>query len=252
VNGADASQAHAAATSRVSGSLLVRLSSLGASAQSAIPALYAWGVTVAPCAFARGASVLAKVTSILALAVLAAAIVLERRRPSLSRPVFVWGFAACCVLTWALAPQGLSPAKLDAARGFLGAVGWLMVAFSAAAPPLRRAPAGGRIVQGAKLQPRSRVASGDGIFVAVAFACAVALQAIGWGVVATERALLVRAVTLVSGVAIIGAATDVATYRHQTRKAASSRVRLQRVWPAAGILVLLGLAAAAYVIFRTG
>jgi hypothetical protein len=230
--------------------ILARLSQASPTAQSAIPALYAWGVTVAPAAFARGASVLAKMTSVLALAAIGAAVVLETKNPKLARPVLVWGFVAACVLTWALAPQGISPAKLDAARGFLGALGWLMFAFSAAAPPLRRASAGGRVVAGAKLAPRSRIARGDGFILAGALACAVGLQAIGWGVQVPERALLVRAVTLVCGVALIGAATDVATHRHQARKPAKSRVRVRRMWPAVALLAVCMFAGLGFLLLR--
>lgn len=233
---------------------LALVSSLGAVAQSVIPALYAWGVTVAPVAWGRGGGVLARVCSVAALLVMGAAIMVEPKRPTLSRPLLVWGFTACSLLTWLLAPVGLSVAKLDATRGFLGAVGWLMFAFSAAAPPIRRASGPGetgRIVPGPKLLPRTRVARGDGIILGVAFACALGLQAIGWGVSVPERALLLRATTLVSGVAILGAATDIATLRHQARKPARAAVRIGRVWPSAVLLVLLALAAVAYALLRS-
>lgn len=229
------------------------LSSLGVVAQSIIPALYAWGVTVAPVAWARSGGVLARAASVCALLVMVLAVVAEKRRPSLSRPLLIWGFTAFSLLTWVLAPVGLSVAKLDGTRGFLGAVGWLMFAFSAAAPPIRRAQVpgeAGRIVPGPKLVPRSRVARGDGIILAVAFVCALALQAIGWGVVVPERALLLRAVTLVSGIAVLGAATDIATLRHLPRKPARSGVRLARLWPSAVLLLLLALLAVAYLVLR--
>ncbi len=233
---------------------LAVLSSLGAVAQSVIPALYAWGVTVAPVAWARGGGVPARICSIAALAVMGAAIAVEPKRPSLSRPLLVWGFTVCSLLTWVLAPAGLSVAKLDATRGFLGAAGWLMFAFSAAAPPIRRARGpgeNGRIVPGPKLLPRSRVARGDGIILAAAFVCALGLQAIGWGVTVPERALLLRATTLVSGIAILGAATDIATLRHQVRKTARPAVRMARAWPSAALLILLALAAVAYALLRS-
>ncbi len=233
---------------------LALISSLGAVAQSVIPALYAWGVTVAPVAWARGAGVAPRICSVAALAVMGAALLVEAKRPRLSRPLLVWGFTACSLLTWVLAPVGLSVAKLDATRGFLGAAGWLMFAFSAAAPPIRRASGpgeNGRIVPGPKLLPRTRVARGDGIILAAAFVCALGLQAIGWGVAVPERALLLRATTLVAGIAILGAATDIATLRHQVRKPARPAVRMARVWPSAALLILLALAAVAYALLRS-
>jgi hypothetical protein len=229
------------------------VSGAGAAAQSAVPALYAWGLTVAPVAWGRGGGPLARVTSVGALVAIGVAIGLERRRPDLSRPLLVWGFTAGSLLTWVLAPVGLSTAKLDATRGFLGAAGWLMFAFSAAAPPIRRAAqagSAGRIVPGAKLLPRVRIARGDGVILALAFVCALGLQAVGWGVVVPERALLLRALTLVSGIAILGAATEVAAARHLPRKPARPSVRLSRMWPPAVLLLLLGVAAVAYGLLR--
>ena len=230
------------------------LSSIGAVAQSVIPALYAWGVTVLPVAWARGSGVAPRVASVLAIAAMGVALVMERKQPKLSRPVLIWGFTLSCLLAWILAPAGLSAAKLDGARGFLGALGWLMFAFSAAAPPIRRADvpgSAGRIVPGPKLVPRGRIARGDGVILGFGFVCAILLQAIGWNVIVPERALLLRAVTLVSGIAIVGAATDIATARHQTRKPARSGVRFARLWPSAALLALLGISAVAYGLLRS-
>ena len=54
-----------------------RLSELGASAQAAIPGLYAWSITVAPAAWSRGAPIFAKVAAIIGVIALTTAPLVE-------------------------------------------------------------------------------------------------------------------------------------------------------------------------------
>ena len=64
--------------------VLTRLSELGASAQAAIPGLYAWSITVAPAAWSRGAPLFAKVAAIIGVIALVTAPLVEGaglRRP---------------------------------------------------------------------------------------------------------------------------------------------------------------------------
>src|SRR3954447_13871298 len=64
--------------------VLTRLSELGASAQAAIPGLYAWSITVAPAAWSRGAPMIAKVAAIMGVIALTTAPLVEGaglRRP---------------------------------------------------------------------------------------------------------------------------------------------------------------------------
>src|SRR5271168_2107811 len=93
---------------------LGRVTDLGAAAQACIPGLYAWAVTVAPVAWSRGAPFLAKGTALLGLLSLAAAVVLEHRRPDdapRARAVAVWGLSASSAVTWLLEPSALSLLK---------------------------------------------------------------------------------------------------------------------------------------------
>ena len=53
--------------------LLDRVASVGASAQAAIPGLYAWAITVAPAAWSRGAPLLAKAAAIVGVLALVTA-----------------------------------------------------------------------------------------------------------------------------------------------------------------------------------
>src|SRR3954452_24118179 len=81
--------------------VLERVASLGASAQAAIPGLYAWAITVAPAAWSRGAPLFAKGAAVVGLLAIATAPLVERAPPSPLRPWTgpkwariwsVWGF----------------------------------------------------------------------------------------------------------------------------------------------------------------
>lgn len=251
--------------------VVTRLSGIGASAQAAIPGLYAWAITVAPAAWSRGAPLLAKVASIVGVFALVTAPFVEgagvRREiantssapsapsapstslapglfrswtgPMWARVWSVWGFVLSSAIVWALAPSALSAIRLDGVRGALGVVGWALFAFASAGPSLRADPeAAGRIVAGSALKPRSELPRGDGAYVAGGVAIALGMQAVGWNVVGAERAVLVRLVTVACGVAVISATTSIALARHATRLPAPRALKLRRALP---WIVLLAL-----------
>jgi hypothetical protein len=258
--------------------VLTRLSEIGASAQAAIPGLYAWSITVAPAAWSRGAPLFAKVAAIIGVIALVTAPLVEGAglrlpepapppdpyldpgagRPSLAPPPptglaalrawtgptwariwSVWGFVLSSAIVWTLAPAALSSARLDGVRGALGVVGWALFAFASAGPSLRADPdAAARIVAGSSLKPRSELPRGDGAYVAAGVVLALAMQAIGWGVPTPERAVLVRLVTVVCGVAVLGATTSIALARHLPRVRASRTLRLRRALPWVVMLAL--------------
>jgi hypothetical protein len=252
--------------------VLTRLSELGASAQAAIPGLYAWSITVAPAAWSRGAPLVAKVAAIAGVIALTTAPLVEGAGfrapqgsqaaadpgagptapadkrlgalrawtgPTWARVWSVWGFVLSSAIVWTLAPSALSSARLDGVRGALGVVGWALFAFASAGPSLRADPeTAGRIIAGSALKPRSELPRGDGAYVAAGVVLALAMQAVGWGVAAPERAVLVRLVTVVCGVAVLGATTSIALARHATRVPASRRLRLRRALPWMVILAL--------------
>lgn len=258
--------------------VLSRLSELGASAQAAIPGLYAWSITVAPAAWSRGAPIVAKLAAAIGVIALVTAPLVEGAglrpapaapprpadldggRPSQAPPPpkgvaalrawtgptwariwSVWGFVLSSAIVWALAPGALSSARMDGVRGALGVVGWGLFAFASAGPSLRADPeAAQRIVAGSSLKPRSELPRGDGAYVAVGVVLALAMQAVGWGVAAPERAVLVRLVTVVCGVAVLGATTSIALARHTPRVRATRRVRLRRALPWVVLLAIFG------------
>jgi len=209
-----------------------RLGDIGTAAQATIPGFYAWAVTVAPAAWSRGAPLLAKIIACMGLGSLVLAVVLERRWARYARPVSVWGLVSTSALVWALAPAALLPNRIDAARGVAGMIGWGLFALASAAPALPRDADAARIVDGAPLRPRAKIPRGDAWFIGAGTAMAIGLQAVGWNVVVPERALLVRLVSLAAGLAVIGAATQIALGRHGRRIRPTRRVRVRRSMPA--------------------
>jgi len=153
--------------------------------------------------------------------------------PQWARVWSVWGFVLSSAIVWALAPAALSSARLDGVRGSLGMVGWALFAFASAGPTLRPDPsAAARIVAGTPLKPRSELPRGDGLYVIIGVAAALGMQGIGWGVPSPERAVLVRLVTIVCGIAVLGGFTSIALSRHVTRVPASRSVKVRRslIW----------------------
>lgn len=248
---------------------LARLSELGATAQAAIPGLYAWAVSVLPAATARDASLSVRFFTALGAVALLAAPVIEARargaaaaRPevparldrllfgrsigrsagSVARAVSIWGLVVPSAVVWALSPAALAAPKFDASSGALGLVGWALFAFACAGPALQPSPdaARARILEGSALEPRSSLPRGDGAYVAAGVIVAFGMQLVGWSVAVPERAVLVRLVTLAAGVAVLGAATDIALARHaRARKApVRRRVRVALPWLLIGALVL--------------
>jgi hypothetical protein len=250
-----------------------RIAGIGASAQAAIPGLYAWAITVAPAAWSRGAPFLAKAAAIMGVVALVTApfvegsggatsdvpdhankSLLERFNswtgPMWARTWSVWGFVLSSAMVWALAPSALSSARLDAVRGSLGMVGWALFAFASAGPALKSDPnSPARIIASTSMKPRSELPRGDGIYVAVGVVLALLMQGIGWGVATPERAVLVRLVTVVCGIAVIGGTTSIALARHGTRVRASRKIKLRRALPWLVMLAMVALAGVTITMF---
>ncbi|HXN32214.1 MAG TPA: hypothetical protein VN894_10145 [Polyangiaceae bacterium] len=222
------------------GGLLERLSAIGPAAQASVPGVYAWGVTVAPTVWAQGAPVLAKGAAIVALAMLAAGVAGEPRLAGRARTASLWGFVVACAVSWCAAPAGLSPLRMDAPRGLAGVVGWALFAFASAAPAVRRSDDVEPVADGSEFGPRSPAS--DGTYVVGAALSASMLQTIGWRIAGAERALLVRFVALAAGLAVIGAAAEIALQRHVPRAMPSSARRMRRALAALVALAILALA----------
>jgi hypothetical protein len=161
--------------------------------------------------------------------------------PTWARIGSVWGLVLSSAIVWALAPGALSSTRMDGVRGALGVIGWALFAFASAGPSLNAdTESSSRIVAGSSLKPRSELPRGDGAYVAVGVVLALAMQGVGWGVVSPERAVLVRLVTVVCGVAVLGATTSIALARHGVRVRPSRRARLRRALPWGVLLAIFG------------
>lgn len=202
-------------------SLVSRISELGASAQASIPGLYAWGVTVATCAFVKGVPWQTKLLALLGPLALGASVLVDKDRPAVARNVSVFGLVVSSLVVWALVPEHAGPAHLDTTRGVLGMIGWGVFAFASAAPAFPRTKEEeARVVERGRLEPRQRGSRKDVPFLVVGVAITVALQCVGWGIEPKERALFVRLFTIVAGMSVLGAFSGVALSRHvaPTRK----------------------------------
>ena len=238
---------------------------LGAAAQAAVPGFYAWGVTIMPAAWSRGAGLLAKVSAVAGVVALVGFVLAEPRLGWRARIGGVWALLGAGVVTWAAAPSALSAFHLDTVHGIAGMFGWGLFAYASAGPAIRRVGAAdaslpvsvgagaGAAVAGAAAPPRGRLRlrRGDHAYIAAALVAATALQTVGWSVIVPERALFVRLVTLMAAIALLGAAAELATARYARRKRPSPRARLRRAMPllvGLALVALIGVALASTIV----
>jgi hypothetical protein len=154
-----------------------------------------------------------------------------------------------CAATWSLNPAMLTPRHFDWTRGAAGVLGWGLFALAWAGPPVDPMAAAPSASGGdAKLAARRRLPRGDAVYLMLGVLAAGALQCIGWDVSPPERALLVRCVALACGVALLGAAAEVAAARlgvtapSRGRWPGRQEVRRLLVWAAVlVVLVLVGV-----------
>lgn len=238
------------------GGVLARVAALGASTQAAVPALYAWALTVRPLAFARGAGLAAQVAGGVAAVALVGAPLVDRRRPGSGRRILLLGGLGASALAWALAPRGVTVGPTSAT---LGALGWGLFAFALAGPVVRRGAAGGALSTAPGDAPREddvvpldppgaapRAASArswvDRLYLACGVALAVALGGASWDAATPERATLVRVVAVTAGVVVLDAASSLAVARHTPRKPLPLGPRLRRALPWAVAIAALSAA----------
>ena len=169
----------------------------GTSSQVVVPGAYAWAVTVAPAAWASGASLLAKMAALAALLALIVGAGLGWKKVAYARIFSLWGFVLCCTMSWIAAPA--SAVTFVPTTGLAGILGWALFAFASAAPSLTRTelPQAEREPQ---LRPRAS-AHRDWPQLVVALVVALGFQAFGWGIEEAERAVFARVTCLAASVA---------------------------------------------------
>jgi hypothetical protein len=220
--------------------VLQRLAAVNAGAQAVLAAAYAWGITVAPAAWSRGAPAIAKVVAVASLVTLGA-VLAEPRFGKRARRVGLWGFVVGSAVVWSTVPGALAPLRVDTLRGVAGALGWALLGFTLAAPA--RLPSEGARTASRALPPRQVLARGDAAFLVAGVLLAAGLQVMGWRVSSVERSLLVRLVIIASSMALVATSAELALVRHKRTSEVPARVRLRAAMlslVALGFLALVG------------
>jgi hypothetical protein len=208
-----------------------------------VPGLYGWLATVLAPVLQRGAPMPARGFGLLALGALAGSFVLSASRPRVSRLLGVYGFVACCFGAWACLGPSLRSDQLDAVRGALGAVGFLLHALAWGAPP--RDPDADlldNLVPGAPLQPRHKPIRSAAAVLGLGIVVGLAPMALAFGVERPSASLLAQALALGCGVLVISASTDVALRIGKPHQFPAWRARASRaLWPLSGLTVAVGV-----------
>lgn len=225
--------------------LAARAGRFGPAAQATLAGGYAWATTVAPVAWARGASLTSAAAAAVAVVALAAGWLGSRRWGSRGRIATLWGFVLASALAWSASPTVLAPGRLDLFRGITGTLAWALFAFAWAAPALALGQEPQESIDDEPLVARRRIAGREGFLLLGAGALAVGIQAIGWDVSGVERSVLVRFAALAAGLTILDTAVDVALgqYPRRPRAALAPRLKAARPWLVGlGVLALAALA----------
>ena len=207
------------------------------------PGLYGWLATVLMPVVQRGASLLSRAFALLALLALAGSFALSSSRPRVARLLGVYGFIGCCFGAWAGLGPLLRSDQLDAVRGALGAVGFLLHALAWGAVP--RDPDADlldNLVAGAPLQPRHKPVRLASLVLGLGIAAGLVPLAFAFAVERPGASLLAQTLALGCGLLVIGASTDVALRAGKPHAFPAWRVRAARsMWPLAGLTVAVGI-----------
>ena len=208
-----------------------------------VPGLYGWLATVLTPALQRGASLFCRGFALLALAALAGSFLLSSSRPRLARLLGVYGFVACCFFAWASLGPLLRSDQLDAVRGALGAVGFLLHALAwGAAPRDPDADLLDNLVAGVPLQPRHKPVRFASAVLGLGIAAGLVPVALAFAVERPGASLLAQTLALGCALLVIGASTDVALRVGKPHTFSAWRARAGRaLWPLAGLTVALGI-----------
>lgn len=180
--------------------------------RAALASLVAWGITVAPVAFARSAPPLARATALAAVLAGLAGSLLFAARPRLGRALGLTSFLSLATATWLLAPAAIRPDRLDPTHALLGSLAWGLYALSWRAPrpsPRPTTPEAGE----PSLEARARLPRSIVPIAAMSIAAALACLGAAWRARDVERALFAQATALVCATALLSAGTAIALGR---------------------------------------
>lgn len=223
-----------------------RLAQLGTSAQSSVPGIYAWAVTVAPTVCSGSEPLVARWVGLCAPTILVAGAALEPRVGMRARILSLWSFVIACGFVWGAAPAELAPPRLDPVRGVGGMFGWALFALAWAHGPVTREAAPklpAAVADGESPPWGARV---DGACLLAGALAAAAIQLGGWQVPGAESALLVRFATVAAGLAVLGVAANLAV---RQIGGVGFRGSQRRRWAFFAVVVLTAIAVLALVRF---
>jgi hypothetical protein len=228
--------------------------------------LVAWWTPVRPAGFFPGATWPPRIAAALAvLGIVAAAAAIMRGRKGLVA-ILIAGFVVPSAVAWLLGPQSAT-ALAEPVEVFVGAIAWTAVGLVLIRPQAVAAPRGAEGGRGPtigsgddvarvamkeldaalvadpppKLTPRHPIArlASLPIWVAVALAAIVSMQAVRVASNVPDRAVLARIVGAAIAIALLSAAGDLVEVRYLARQPARPRSRLQRALTALAVLAVL-------------
>ncbi len=229
--------------------LLPKELSQGRAAPILVASMIAWAITVAPVGFGRGAPILAGLLAVLALGAGLGGALLLARRPQLARHLGISAFLGLATLTWLANPGAVHPLRLDPVRGAFGAVAWGVFALAWSerwGPRARIVPAD---PDAPSLQARSALAPAAQPIAALGVLASLGYLVSAFRVRDPDRALVAQALALACSVAVVTAASTVATARGKSRNPAGRRLTAP-VIRALLFLVTFAIAGAVVTILR--
>ncbi|GEM_PF-849949 len=213
---------------------------LASAATVLLPGTYAWGATVAVPGFTSGPG--ARVAAGAALGALWLGAGLAPFRPRLGRALGITVFGGASLFTWILARDAVAVERIDAVRGCLGGLGWLLTVLAwGAVRADGGAPEGGADVGSSRLEPRRLLPRSTWLLLGVAFAAAAGPLMAAWSVVRAEHALLAQTAAVLAAIGLISAGGLAAAERDPTLAPGAPDLRLRNAWGTLTLLIL-GLA----------
>ena len=189
----------------------------GRAAPILVASMISWAITVAPVGFGRGASIVAGLVAILGLGAGLGGALLLAKRPPLARHVGISAFLGLAVLTWLANPAAIHPLRLDPIRGAFGAVAWGVFALAWSERWGPRARAVPTDPDAPSLQARSALAPVAQPIAALGVVASLVYLVFAFRVRDPDRALVAQALALACSVAVVTAASTVATARGKSR-----------------------------------
>ena len=216
---------------------------LATQANILLPGLYAWVATIVVPAFSRESSGVARLTAVLAFALLVTGPFLAGVHPRVGRGVGVLGFVGLALITWALCPLAIAIDRVDPVEAALGGLGWMLFAFGwGAVRDAGSVPEDDpHAVVGTPLKPRGALPTGALLVFVASLLGAGAPLAMAWRVARPQHALLAHAVAALCAVAMVTVGIEVAVARTEKRV---ERASVQRLRSAVRPLTALALVVA--------